>query len=1077
MSLLLISSIALFAVPSSDWMRYAKISPNGENIAFCSKGDIYLVSVNGGQAKKLTYHKANDYNPIWNNSSTKIAFASERYGNLDVFVIDINNMQSSRLTYHSTNEIPFSFSSDDKNVLFGAQRLDDVDHRQYPTGSQGELYSVSVAGGFVNQVFTIPAEQVQLSADGKEYLYIDKKGGENYFRKHHKSAITRDIWKYNVKLDKHTQVTSFIGEDRNPIYAPGDKFMYYLSEQSNCMNVYKMEINNPSNNVQITKFKTHPVRFLSVDEKGNLCFTQNGDIYIKTPGQKAKRVRVSIKNEAYANNTKLLRVSGNAKEMSISPNGKEVAYIIRGEVFVSSVNAKMTKRITNTPEQERFVSFSADGKSVIYASERNAKWGIYQTKIKNADETYFFASTVLEEQELIVNKNENYQPEISPDGKEIAFIENKSTLKIYNIAKKKSRLIMGSDKLYYMGDGDQYFQWSPDSKWLLVDYSPTMANSEVVLISADGKQDMINLTESAFGDYSAKWINGGKQILWFSNRNGLRSQANSGRKQLDVYTMFMTKEVMEKFYMSKDEYALWKEMDKKTKEEKAKKTKEKKNKGKEDKKDDEKLVKDIKIDFDGLQDRKQRLTIHSASMADAVLSKDSEHLYYLAKFEKGYNLWTTNLRTKETKMLMKIGARSGSLMWDKDMKNLFLLAKGSISKINVKAKSKKNISISSEITLDVNAERKNMFNHVWRRAKSMFYEPSYHGIDWDAMGENYKAKLNAIGTDFEFAELLSEMLGELNVSHCGARYYGGSASGDRTASLGIFIDYDYTKKGLKIAEIVKNGPLDKLRISAIKGDVITHINDVEITRDMDYVSLLNRKAGKYVSLTIHSTKSNKESKFTVKPISLRAMRSLLYDRWIKQNEEEVAQMSNGTLAYVHLPGMNDGKYRDSYEKAMGKYFDCKALIVDTRFNGGGDLVGDLTMFLTGENFMTYSIHGRDLGVEPSYRWTKPSVAMVNEANYSDGSCFACAYQELGIGKIVGMPVPGTCSFAGWEMLQNGNVLWGCVPVSAKNKKGQWMENLQTIPELIIKNMPGVIDHGRDQQLEGAIKDLMNTVNN
>ncbi|MEA3505258.1 MAG: S41 family peptidase, partial [Bacteroidota bacterium] len=482
-----------------------------------------------------------------------------------------------------------------------------------------------------------------------------------------------------------------------------------------------------------------------------------------------------------------------------------------------------------------------------------------------------------------------------------------------------------------------------------------------------------------------------------------------------------------------------------------------------------------KFEFDDIQERKVRLTIHSSRLADAVLSKDSEKLYYIAKFDKDYNLWSTTLRTKETKKLMTIGASAGSLQWDKEMKHLFLLTKGNIYKVDLKAKKKEPIDITGEMILDVAAERECMFEHVWKRTKSMFYISNYHGIDWDAMKENYQPKLESVGDDFEFAELLSEMLGELNVSHCGARYYGSMSGGDKTASLGIFIDYDFEGDGIKIAEVINNGPLDKKHLSAAAGMIITDIDGEKIGRNVDIAKYLNRKAGKYILLNIYDPKEKTDKDITIKPISLGARRVLLYKRWVKQNEKIVEKLSDGTLGYVHIPGMNDGKYRDTYDKAMGKYFDKKGIIIDTRFNGGGDLVGDLTMFLTGDRFMEYAVEDRVLGVEPSYRWTKPSVLMVNEANYSDGHCFACAYQDLGIGKIIGMPVPGTCSFAGWEMLQNGNVLWGSVPISAKNKKGEWLENNQTVPEIQIKNMPGKIDKGIDQQLLKAIEDLMKTV--
>ncbi len=1063
---LLIGSALLAS--NSNWYRYASISPDGEQIAFTYKGDLYLVPTEGGEAKALTFHEAQDFMPVWNQDGSKIAFASNRFGNFDIFVIDAKGGQAKRLTYHSASEYPYTFSKDNQNIIFGAARLDDVNHRQYPTGSQPEVYSVNVNGSRIDQIWTIPAEDIQISKDGQTYLYHDKKGGENVFRKHHRSAITRDIWKYDVKKDKHTKISIFNGEDRSPIFTPDQQGFYYLSEESGTFNVHHMNFEGEPQSRQITKFGMHPVRYLSMSANGLLCYTHNGDVYTKSGNAAQKKVNININADAKSNNEQIVRVSGNVSEMAVAPNGKEVAYIVRGEVFVSSVEGKMTKRITNTPAQEKFVSFSPDGKSLVYASERDGKWSIYKTTKAFDAEPYFYASTVLSESVMITNKLDNYQPKFSPDGKEIAYIENRRELKIFNIESGKSRLIMGAEDLYYMRDGDQYFNWSPDSKWLFVEYAPVMANSEVVLIAADGKGKKINLSESGYGDYSPKWVNGGKQMLWFSDRHGLRSYANSGSRQLDVYTMFFTQDGWDQFNMTKDEYALWKEMNKKDKKKDAKKDDK-------DKKEAKKEDKSLTIDWDGLIERKKRLTIHSSALSDAVLSKDGETLYYLARFEKGLNLWTTNLRTRATKMLVKLGARRGSLQWDKDMKKLFLLADGRIATIDLKMKRRKPVSIAGEIALDVAAERAHMFNHVWKRNDVMFYISDYHGVDWDALKENYEPKLASIGNDFEFAELLSEMLGELNVSHCGARYRGRMPNGDQTAALGVFFDYNYEGDGIKITEIIKEGPMDKANIKAAPGMIIKSINGQPIGKDVDFAKHLNRLAGKFTALSVFDPKSNITHNITVKPISTGAENALLYRRWVRMNEEQVNKESKGTLAYVHIRGMSDGYYRTTYEKVMGKYLDREGLIVDTRFNGGGDLVGDLAMFFTGQRFIDYAIESRVVGYEPGYRWNKPSLAMVNEANYSDGHCFACGYQDLGIGKLVGMPVPGTCSFAGWEMLQNGTVVWGSVPVSAKDINGDWMENNETVPELMIKNMPGVIDKGRDQQLEGAIKDMLETV--
>lgn len=1072
------SFIALAQV-TPQWVRYPVISPNGETIAFTYKGDIYSVASSGGEAKRLTFHKAHDYKAVWSKDGKHLAFASNRFGNFDVFVMDALGGKAKRLTFHSSDEEPYTFMPHNGEpnalILFKGQRMDLVQHRQHPTSRQAELYSVPVTGGRVDQVLSLAVEDVQVNAAGNQLIYHDNKGSENQWRKHHTSAITRDIWTFDIDSGEHKKISTFEGEDRSPVYAKNANNIYYLSEQSGSFNIHSTNLNSPASNKRLSNFDLHPVRFLSKGEKQGkdfLAFSYHGILHTMIPGAAPKPVEVSIRTQDVDNSEEMLSIDGDITDMAISPDGRELAYISNGEVFVSSNDGAFTKQITHTASQENFVSFSPEGDYLIYAGQRDNKWSIFKASKAREEEPFFYAATLITEETLISNNADNYQPLISPNGEKLAFIEDRRTLKVMDLNTAKTTTLVKPENMIHMRDGDQTFSWSPDSEWILFQYNKLLHNADIALVHVSGEQDMKVIIPSGYYDSSPKWVNDGKQIIWFSNRSGLKSYATSGRSQNDVYTLFLTQENWDKFTLSEDDYALLTAIEDAAQE--------KLDDGANDDDADEKSDQDdlanetieaIEIEWDDLTDRTSKLTIHSSILADAVLNKDATKLYYLSRFEDEFDLWETDLRTQETSKAISLNTPGGNLMWDADMENLYLLSDGSISKLLIEDGSSESVSISDEVLIDQDALRQHSFDHVWLRTAKIFYEPTFHGIDWVQMRNEYKPKVAHVANVHEYTELLSEMLGELNVSHAGAGIRGGNSTGDSTASLGIFYDFNHQGDGVKITEVINGGPLDKAKFDVAAGMTILKIDGKTITDDIDWPMLLNRKAGRFTLLDIRDDATGETKQITVKPISGSQESDLLYDRFVKINEQEVLEKSNGRLGYVHIPGMGDGPYRDIYNDMMGRFFDKEAMVIDTRFNGGGDLVADLAMFFTGEEFLTYAIEGKVVGGEPTSRYTKPVITLFNESMYSDGHCYASGFTDLKLGKSVGMPVPGTCSFAGWESLPMGGY-WGVVPVSAKNKQGEWLENNETAPDIEVKNQPGIIDAGRDQQLERAITEML-----
>jgi C-terminal processing protease CtpA/Prc len=365
-----------------------------------------------------------------------------------------------------------------------------------------------------------------------------------------------------------------------------------------------------------------------------------------------------------------------------------------------------------------------------------------------------------------------------------------------------------------------------------------------------------------------------------------------------------------------------------------------------------------------------------------------------------------------------------------------------------------------------------MFEHIWRQTLKKFLDVRMHGVDWQAVKVEYARFLPSIDNSRDFAELISEMQGELNASHTGCRYRPTRTDGEETAALGFFPDPQHTGPGVAIAEVLEGGPLQKAGTKVRAGVVIEAIDGATIAAGADWYHLLNHKADTPVRLALADPKTNTRWEETVKPIAWPAQSRLLYLRWAKSRRAAVEKLSGGRLGYAHIRGMNDGAYREIFEDIFGRAVEKEAIVLDTRFNGGGNLVEALTTFLSGKVYAHNAPRGQQIGAEPFQRWTKPSIVVMGEGNYSDAHCFPMAYTELGLGETVGMPVPGTCSSVWWERLQNRDLVFGIPEVALIDMQGDIMENKHLAPTYMVEPDPALVAAGRDQQLEKAVEVLM-----
>ncbi|MBI5442066.1 MAG: PDZ domain-containing protein, partial [Deltaproteobacteria bacterium] len=666
----------------------------------------------------------------------------------------------------------------------------------------------------------------------------------------------------------------------------------------------------------------------------------------------------------------------------------------------------------------------------------------------------------------------------SPDGKEVAYLEERTTLKVLNLASGQSRVVLPGDLNYSYSDGDQWYEWSPDGRTLAVQFlSPTRWSSEVGLVPAAGGATVTNLTRSGYEDERPHWARKGEVLLWATDRHGARQQAGGAREQ-DVYAAFLTRKAWDRFRLDEGAYSQVAEKDKEA--EKGKDKDKEKDKAKDKEKDKApvdkaavKLPDPVTLELDAIEDRTVRLSMHSADLADADLTPDGETLVYLAKFEKGYDLWKYVPRKKEIKLLAKLDAeRSAAFHLDAEGKKAVVLADDRMVTVELESGKSTPVKLSAKLELRAAEEREALFEHAWRQTQKKFYVENLHGVDWPALKTVYARFLPHVDNNRDFAELISEMQGELNASHTGGRYRPTRPDADSTAALGFFPDPAWTGEGVRVLEVVEKSPLQQAGSKVRAGVVITAIDGKTIAPGADWYPLLNRKAGTRVRLSLLDPASQKRWEESVKPISWDDQASLLYARWVRSRRAEVERLSGGRLGYAHIRGMNDGAYREMYEEVFGRAIEKEAIVLDTRFNGGGNLVEPLTVFLSGQVYYRAVPRGRQIGVEPGMRWTKPSIVVMNEGNYSDAHCFPTAYKALNLGDTVGMQVPGTCTSVWWERLQDRSLTFGIPQVGYLDPAGDLTENKHLDPDHLVDNDPALEAAGRDEQLEKAVSVLL-----
>jgi len=1048
----------LLANDGSPFARYPDLNSDGSKISFSYQGDLWTVSSNGGKAQRLTIHEAYDGVSFWSPDDKSIAFSSNRYGNDDIYLISSDGGIPKRITYHSATDVINDFATD-YDLLFTTSRT----YRQVEWGH--EFSRVSSKGGTPELLIDVIGEMPAKSPDGRFIAFA--KGWGRVVREAYRGTANNEIWVYDTQKKSYHKLTDFNGHDNYPRWADS-RTIFYISAESGTYNLHKLSIddnaNIVSNSEQITNYTDDGIRYFNISGNGeNIIYERQTNIYLLNIADKStKKVNIDISSDYRFDPIVQKTYSDKLNGYEVSPNGKYTTFVVRGEIFITENDKEksLTKNLSNNAYRDKHPAWLNDS-TIIFISDRDGQQDLYLVKSDDSKESNLFKTLKLEIKRLTNTPEDESWPVISPDKKNVAYEIGRGQLVVAEI--NKDGTMSNQTNLLDGWAIPGNVTWSPDSKWLAYSLDDLNFNQEIFIHPVDNHIPPVNVSMHPRSDYSPSWSKDGTKLGFISDRS------NSGS---DVWFVWLNKEDWERTKNDWEEYEKPKEV-------------------KKDKKDDKKgskeeEVKPIKVDVEDIFERLTQVTSLSGNERSVQFSDDGEKVYFTSKAptKKGSDLFSIKWDGKDIKALTTDGGNPINVKLSPDAKYLFYSQKGKLNRIGLGKDKKEALPFSAKMNINFPIEKGQKFEEGWRALRDGFYDPNYHGQNWDELKAKYKPWCMAASTDQDFRDTYNLMLGQLNASHMGMRgmKFREDLNKEKTGLLGLRAQWK--EKGLEISHVINKSPASKKNSELKVGDIIESVNGQKITNTTNLYSLLINTPDEKVLLKIN--RNGNPTEIVIRPS--KSLKSQLYDEWVENNRKIVNKYSNGKLGYLHIEAMGWTSFERFEREFAAQAYGKDGIVIDVRYNGGGWTTDYLMTVLNykqhaytiprgaannliteKENFRSYYPLGERL---PYYAWTKPSIAICNQNSYSNAEIFSHAYKNLGIGKLVGVPTFGAVISTGARMLIDGSYVrmpyrgWF---VKADNTN---MDFVPAVPDIIVENVPNEKTGENDAQLKRAVDELM-----
>jgi tricorn protease len=1031
------------ASPAQEPIRFARtpdISPDGKLVAFSYYGDIWTVEAIGGVARPVTMHEAHDINPVFSPDGKQLAFSSNRHGQYDVFVVPAVGGKPRRLTFDSGQDMVSGWTPDGKGVVFSSTRSP-----AYPSGS--ESYVVPVEGGAERKLNLFEAKEAHYSPAGNAVAFV--RGPGLWYRRGYRGSSNDDLWLATPDDATQKQLTTFDGQDTAPMWSPDGKKLYYVTEDGSprgCANVVCQDVGPglaPAGKpTMVTSHDQDTVRRARISRNGDWIVYECGtDMWVvgTRSGAPARKLAVEVHADDKANTESVRTFTSSATEFALSPEEDYAVLGVQGELFLTKVpEGGKAIRLTDSPAYDFGASISPDGKSVLFLSDRSGVQELYLLEPDDPDHPELSKAHKFKTKRLTNTAEEESAALFSPKGDRIAFLRSG---KLWTMKPD------GTDQKVLVGQQQVIdYDWSPDGMHMVFARVDGSFASELYVVPADGSEPPRNVTRYATYNGDVTWSAAGGKIAFIGQRGGqylphvlsLQRPTAPGAKAGPAGT----------------------------------------------------------IDWDDIHLRAERAATVQADTV-AVSPTGQQVAFRSARSSGSEDLWVASSNGSSLIRLTTGNQRPTHIRWSKkstgrvyflnttgELRYAFVAPAGFPPSASASSSEPGRVAFSAKMTVRQHEEFEEMFAQSWRALSDRFYDPLFHGANWQAVRAKYHPVVAHVAKKEDLYALISLMLGELNASHLGV---GGKlpTPDENTADLGLVYDNTYRGPGLKVAEVLRRGPADRRGVNIKAGDVILAIDRVELTDKVNVPQLLNNKAGEGVLLQLTSDPMGPKTVRQVEVVAIprddaadrtlgrvdrRDAQELMYERWVARNAAAVEKASGGRVGYIHIPSMNDDGLETFVRSLYSDNFDKDGVIIDVRFNGGGFTHDQVLNYLGAKEHTIF--RQRDGGeglVLRSFdrKWNKPVVVMCNNRSFSDAEIFPHAFKTLGYGKVVGQPtggyVIGTTSVRLIDGSQFRIPRTGVFTVAGIN-----MEKQGVVPDVLVE--PAVEDwkKGTDTQLVKAV---------